>query len=142
MEDRFCLQMVRCGNGCGTGNSGTGAENDYSTEETVCGKWIDGKPIYRKVISGTSAAVSGANNLYANVSALKIDKVINLYGNASSETTQIPLPCTYIYSNKTFASFFTIWYNTVNENIYYDILNQDGMYASCPMYVVLEYTKK
>lgn len=34
MENRYCLQMVSCSDGCGTGNSGTGAENVYSTEET------------------------------------------------------------------------------------------------------------
>ncbi len=39
MENRFCLQMVSCGDGCCGGGS-TGAENVYSTEETVCGKWI------------------------------------------------------------------------------------------------------
>ena len=27
-------------------------KNNYSTEETVIGKWIDGKPIYRKVFTG------------------------------------------------------------------------------------------
>lgn len=31
----------------------TGSNNDYSTEEQVIGKWIDGKPIYRKVYSLT-----------------------------------------------------------------------------------------
>lgn len=29
------------------------ASNNYSTEEQVIGTWIDGKPLYRKVISGT-----------------------------------------------------------------------------------------
>ncbi|MFT4008058.1 MAG: hypothetical protein QM683_21475 [Lacrimispora sp.] len=47
MENRYCLQMVSC-DGCGTGNGGAPVENVYSTEETVCGTWIDGKPIYRK----------------------------------------------------------------------------------------------
>lgn len=33
--------------------------NSYSTEETIIGKWIDGKPIYRKVIN------TSAKNLYS-----------------------------------------------------------------------------
>lgn len=35
------------------------AKHKYSTEETVIGKWIDGKPIYRKVIN------TSAKNLYS-----------------------------------------------------------------------------
>lgn len=31
----------------------TGSNNDYSAEEQIIGKWIDGKPIYRKVYSLT-----------------------------------------------------------------------------------------
>ena len=32
--------------------------SEYSTEELVIGKWIDGKPIYRKVISGNLGSTS------------------------------------------------------------------------------------
>ena len=37
--------------------------NNYSTSETVCGTWIDGKPLYRKVISNTlpNATTDGNN---------------------------------------------------------------------------------
>ena len=33
--------------------SGTGLSNIYSEEETVVGTWIDGKPLYRKVVKYT-----------------------------------------------------------------------------------------
>ena len=46
----------------------------YSTEEQEIGTWIDGKPIYRKTITGTLASVSNSLKL------LPIDKVINAYG--------------------------------------------------------------
>ena len=36
-----------------TANS-DGVQNNYSSEETVIGTWIDGKPIYRKVIKYSS----------------------------------------------------------------------------------------
>lgn len=34
---------------------------NYSTEEQVVGTWIDGKPIYRKVLEGTTPAYTSAN---------------------------------------------------------------------------------
>ena len=40
------------------------ASKTYSTEETVVGTWIDGKPLYRKVIqTDTVTLSSGSNNL-------------------------------------------------------------------------------
>lgn len=35
------------------------AINHYSTSERVIGKWIDGKPIYRKICNGTITATGG-----------------------------------------------------------------------------------
>lgn len=37
-------------------------ENYYSTEEKQIGKWIDNKPIYRKVLSGTLPTGAGTNS--------------------------------------------------------------------------------
>lgn len=46
------------------------AYNTYSTEETLTGKtWIDGKPIYRKVIQGTVIPVNGTTAI-ENVSRI------------------------------------------------------------------------
>lgn len=52
--------------------------NVYSTEETVIGKWIDGKPIYRKVFTGTTATFS----TYASETLISFytEKIINAYG--------------------------------------------------------------
>ena len=38
---------------------------DYSTTEQVVGKWIDNKPIYRKVISGTLPSTANPSNWYS-----------------------------------------------------------------------------
>lgn len=40
------------------GSGGTDLSNIYSTEETVIGTWIDGKPIYRKTFYSTSTESS------------------------------------------------------------------------------------
>ena len=56
---------------------------DYSTEEKVIGTWIDGKPVYRKVFTGTLPApdINGGNwiSLDYNMSNL-----VHLYGDVSN----------------------------------------------------------
>lgn len=143
MENRYCLQMVSCSDGCGTGNSGTGAENVYSTEETVCGKWIDGKQIYRKVISGKLANDSGNSLVFANVPELNIDKLINLSGNMIGN--QNTVQTTMQFSNNRTDGLFgaiNMAYNMDKKTIDYHFLNNKGGYSGCTAYVVLEYTKK
>lgn len=139
MENRYCLQMVSCGDGC----CGSAAENVYSTEETICGKWIDGKQIYRKVITGTFAVDSGNALVFANVSDLKIDRLINLYGNSmeNNNLVQFTLPANHITTAGTNAAV-NMYYHSGNGNILYHFLNNSGKYSGSTAYVVIEYTKK
>ena len=51
----------------------------YSTSEQVVGTWTDGKPIYRKVVTGFSMTpVVGANSGSIDLSSLSIDNFIKL----------------------------------------------------------------
>ncbi len=135
MSDRFCLQLVSCDK-CGT-------ENVYSTEETVCGTWIDGKPIYRKVISGKLANQSGNGLKFANVSGLKIDRMVNLYGNMSDNNNDIQITLQTSY-NKTdgLSSAVNMAYSNVTGDIGYHLLGTQASYAGATAYVVIEYTKQ
>ena len=49
----------------------------YSTTETVCGTWIDGKPIYRKVINSGSLSLSTTATTI-NTNTPNIDKIIDI----------------------------------------------------------------
>jgi hypothetical protein len=142
MENRFCLQMVSCGEGC-CGNGGSSTENIYSTEETVCGKWIDGKPIYRKVIPGTLAKDSGNALVFANVSELKVDRLINIYGNGkeNNDIVQFTLPTSHNLTTGLTAAI-NMYYHSETGNILYHFLNNSGKYSGCAANVVIEYTKK
>ena len=52
-----------------------GSENQiYSTDEQVIGKWIDGKPIYRKVVN--KSIIKPGDTLIS----LNVDKLINASG--------------------------------------------------------------
>lgn len=135
MENRYCLQVVSCDDCCGG--------NVYSTEETVCGKWIDGKPIYRKVIMGKLAKDSGNEILFANVSDLKIDRVVNLHGNMShnNNTVQIVFPISYNQTDGLVAAV-NMFYNNNTGSIYYHFLNCNGLYSGSVANVIIEYTKK
>lgn len=52
--------------------------HEYSTEEKIVGKWIDGKPIYEKVINSGYLLNSGIISI--DVSSLNIDSFIQLRG--------------------------------------------------------------
>ena len=53
--------------------------NEYSTEETVIGKWIDGKPLYQKVITfDNTISISYDDNTFIhNISNIDIIFVKN-----------------------------------------------------------------
>lgn len=51
----------------------------YSTEETLTGgTWIDGKPIYRKVLTGLSYSFTGAAWNGTNIDMAGVDTLINV----------------------------------------------------------------
>lgn len=52
--------------------------HDYSTEEKIVGKWIDGKNIYEKVIN--TGYLSNNSSINVNIENLNIDSVIELRG--------------------------------------------------------------
>ncbi len=127
----------------GSSNVAPVGENDYSTEETVCGKWIDGKPIYRKVITGTLAKDSGNGIIFGNISDLKVDQLIKLYGNMpfKDNSYQIAFPISY-NEPKGVSAAINMYYDVHTGNICYYFLNHSGFYSGCTAYVVIEYTKQ
>ena len=51
----------------------------YSTEETLTGgTWIDGKPIYRKVLTGISYSLTGAAWNGTNIDMTGIETLVNI----------------------------------------------------------------
>ena len=54
----------------------------YSTNELVIGKWIDGKPLYRKVLSFGALPNNSTKSVAHNISNLK--RIVKLEGFAGS----------------------------------------------------------
>lgn len=100
----------------------------YSTEETICGKWIDGRKIYRVVKQVTS-------NINTNIVALSLptaSRVIDIKGTIeTNENRTIPIHCTW----ETGLSIYAYYYQS-EKNIYLN--NKVG---SGTAYIIVEYIK-
>lgn len=66
--------------------------NEYSTDEQVIGKWIDGKPIYRKVINTTKSQVS---DIMTNLHIKRLISTVGSYA-TSIYSNSWPIPSYYV----------------------------------------------
>ena len=111
----------------------------YSTNEIVVGKWIDDKPIYRKVISTNSLLPTGPDYLEIPHGISDMNKVVNIKCIAKNEDN------TYFDFNN---------FNTVNEsgepnkavrtfvdNTNISVYGGAFVYNVIEAYFILEYTK-
>ena len=64
--------------------------NTYSTTETVCGTWIDGKTLYRK--SYYISALANTGTTYTPLDITNLEDIISIIGLASNGSTFFPLP--------------------------------------------------
>lgn len=103
----------------------------YSTEEIVVGTWIDGKPIYRVVMIGTTPSAINTTQTAAaswtNMECL-VDVKGSIVGSVSYPTIKRPITDT---------SVFAVWPTAVTLNM--RVLSAE--YISRPFYMAVEYTK-
>ena len=109
--------------------------SDYSTEEQVVGRWIDGKPLYRKVIEKTNTQGS---TITIPHNILNIDKIISYNScfkdNINNDYRSIPLVSV---SNLDYQIGMSI--NTTNIVINAPGYTDTGRFNY--IYVVIYYTK-
>ena len=116
--------------------------NEYSTTETVIGTWIDGKPLYRKVIKVTS--IDSANNNYdVAISISNLNEIVNIGGVIKITGTNTYKPVTTIYTDNS---------NAINSIFSFSVYAITNSYISLSYgnwwkeifdkaYIILEYTK-
>lgn len=69
-----------------------GWTDTYSTDEVRVGTWIDGSPVYRRAILGTTNTSTGTWQTIT--SGANMDKILSLGGYLNASTTeQKSLPC-------------------------------------------------
>ena len=62
------------------------SEEVYSTEEQVIGKWIDGKPLYRKVYDGI--VLSGSETIVEQTSGIIVQKIYGYFVYTTNKSIQ------------------------------------------------------
>ena len=113
--------------------------NTYSTNEINTGKtWIDGKPIYRKIVIIDELPDNGAATYSSGITD-SVDKMLNITGTAMSKTTFLnafPLPYIDKYSGSN-NNIELVWLGTSKEVRITTDTNRTTLCA----YIFLEYTK-
>ena len=62
------------------GNLKSSTYDVYSTNETVIGTWIDGKPLYRRYFNFTTGSKSGNQYIMNIPNYSDIERITNIYG--------------------------------------------------------------
>ena len=113
----------------------------YTTDETVIGTWVDGKPLYRKVINLNCPTCSD-NGVFADattdVSSLNIDYIMFKYVNIYTSNDVI-IPYNGFNPNESAKLGGQVWYYKINKVIYARHTRID--FNNCPITAVIEYTK-
>lgn len=105
--------------------------NNYSTGEIVVGRWIDGKPLYRKVINFGNLPNNTTGTVAHNIS--NYDDVIKLYGVAKYDTFRFPIPQA---TNQSSQGTIGMWLGASTISI-----RTTTNMSNYTAYVVVEYTK-
>lgn len=108
-----------------------GSDTDYSTEEKIIGTWVDKKPVYQRVINGTTPSTKN-NSVSVNIGCT-IDSLVSLNG--------------YIYANNSsWLGYQSIGSDVSSIGITYDksminvYISHDYL-VSKPFVAIIQYTK-
>lgn len=122
-------------------NLGPVSNNNYSTDEVKIGEWIDGKPIYRKIIQKDVTLQSGTS-ISVNHNIANIDKGLNIYGYFKNGDYDTPLP----YVNAVNVGYcinmvFCKSDSVNNDSIQIQMGSLASNFGTKTFTIVLEYTK-
>lgn len=111
-------------------STGVANKNTYSTAEQVVGIWTNGKPIYRKVIEGTTAS-SNSPTAIGSISNLGI--IVDIRGFILNPGQNQTIPINFVYNTEQNAG-----YREGNNII---VRTTASVYQSKSCYIIVEYTK-
>lgn len=106
--------------------------NDYSMDEKIIGKWIDNKPIYRKVIVHTFKYIEASSKYVDYQIAHNIDNLGQVINLRMFSTLNNCFPYVSI------SGLFSIIANVTSE---YVILRHTDSWVGRKFIIILEYTK-
>ena len=111
-----------------TASTWWGSKNRYSTEEQIVGEWIDGKPIYQRVIETTTGTSGGWSTLYDLGNTCVVRDISFIYITVEGETCVIPSEGVSFSINDGSNGKISLNYNSTK-------------YATKPCYFIVRYTK-
>ena len=105
--------------------------NTYSTDEKLIGFWIDGKPLYRKILTGTTTS---SVDSYYSLSGINYDIITNIKVLVNTPD--------YVVDLSTYS-------NTGQNGVLIEksqnrlrVSNNNYAFYNSPVIIILEYTKK
>ena len=130
----------------GGGGSGGGSNDVYSTEETRIGTWIDGKPLYRMVITEELTVPTNNTNYIdtsKSINDLHIETVAKFDTSCSIGNRHYLIPRITFSTDKAASQFADCFINKDNGNIYFRFRAFSALLTSVDVkYIaILEYTK-
>lgn len=117
----------------------SGMSNIFSTEETRIGTWIDGKPLYRKVVSTTEVMQENVNLVIPH-GITDIDKIWIDFGNSYYYRAEDKRGLTLVQT------FYTTTSSKDRTSAYVDgnnvhLISTGGWNASWEKVITINYTK-
>ena len=108
--------------------------NLYSETERIVGQWVDGKPIYQKVMSLTSPSTNNQTQV-GDISDLGIETVVKLDGTLDNDQTIDT--CVLLGSGNGISC--KMWLDVSAGRVWMRVYGSD--YYSKPVRLILQYTK-
>lgn len=134
----FNGQEIKGGGGSGETVVNTILWDDYSTNEICIGCWTDGKPIYRKVVTGTTSDTANTW-VYSQSKIANMDSLVNLCGTlVTADGAKWALDS--VRYNEDFTKAQTSVVN-ITSGGFVGVLATGSSWLSRPFVVIVEYTK-
>ena len=108
--------------------------NTYSTEEQVIGTWIDGKPLYRKVINSTLPTTTTNLDIPISNNIETVVKISQIYLLLNGDGSNQFVPFPYINASK-----LRVTGNILGNN--WIVINEIESNTDRPCRLIVEYTK-
>lgn len=119
-----------------SGSSSSGGPLEiYSTDERRIGTWIDGKPLYRKVVQGTISSTSNSRTIIATIP--DVENVPKCSGYATYQNGDITIIPTGFEGGATIQVICIKGIGTFNVAVY----NSTSSLRGCACLLIVEYTK-
>ena len=104
---------------------------EYGTEERMIGYWIDGKPLYRKTLTGSTGNETNINEI-VNIGVANINNVIHINGVIGNS------PINWEYADGSNVSYNSVCVNGAKTGV---ALRFSDMFVGSQYAITIEYTK-